>query len=339
MAAVAALLESRTAVAALRRTLPRGGPGLVELPRFRRACGGSSKAGWWTPSCSPSTPALLPDLAELRRQLPGVPVVAYAPFRPDDGELLLACRKHAVPVAVEGVDDAVVGEMVIRASVTAERRRALADAPRMLRLTEPLQRSAWSVLLGEVERPVRTSDARAAPGREPGASLPAVRRRGRAQSQAGDRPHPDRLRRPAAGEPRLLDSHRGPAAPLRLVEPSERHGAPDRRTCPPAGWAGWGRGGCCRRLPGGTRGAGCRSSLSSEERSDEGSSHPVPMAARRSLASLGMTASPVRPCHPTPPPTILAHHPSLARNPICDYFHKLSRESVPFSQGIRTHGH
>ena len=104
------------------------------------------------------TPALLPDLAELRRQLPGVPVVAYAPFRPDDGELLLACRKHAVPVAVEGVDDAVVGEMVIRASVTAERRRALADAPRMLRLTEPLQRSAWSVLLGEVERPLRTSE-------------------------------------------------------------------------------------------------------------------------------------------------------------------------------------
>ena len=104
------------------------------------------------------TPALLPDLTELRRQLPGVPVVAYAPFRPDDGELLLACRKHAVPVAVEGVDDAVVGEMVIRVSVTAERRRALADAPRMLRLTEPLQRSAWSVLLGEVERPLRTSE-------------------------------------------------------------------------------------------------------------------------------------------------------------------------------------
>ena len=51
-----------------------------------------------------------------------------------------------------------VGDMVVRASVTAERRRALADAPRMLRLTEPLQRSAWSLLLGEVERPVRTTD-------------------------------------------------------------------------------------------------------------------------------------------------------------------------------------
>ena len=90
--------------------------------------------------------------------MPGVPVVAYAPFRPDDGDLLLACRRHAVAsVAVEGVDDAVIGEMVLLASITAERRRALADAPRMLRLTEPLQQAAWDLLVGEVERAVRTT--------------------------------------------------------------------------------------------------------------------------------------------------------------------------------------
>ena len=157
MAAVAALLESRTALIALRRTLPRGGPGLVTcrgLANLRRLL----ESRLVDAVVLALTPALLPELAELRRQLPGVPVVAYAPFRPDDGELLLACRKHAVPVAVEGVDDAVVGEMVVRTSLTAERRRALADAPRILRLTEPLQRSAWSVLLGEVERPLRTSE-------------------------------------------------------------------------------------------------------------------------------------------------------------------------------------
>jgi AraC-like DNA-binding protein len=157
VAAVAALLESRTAIAALRRTLPRGGPRLV-------SCRGSASLRRVLESrlvdavVLALTPALLPELADLRGRLPGVPVVAYAPFRPDDGELLLACRKHAVPVAVEGVDDAVVGDMVTRASVTAERRRALADAPRILRLTEPLQQSAWSVLLGEVERPLRTSE-------------------------------------------------------------------------------------------------------------------------------------------------------------------------------------
>jgi AraC-like DNA-binding protein len=157
VAAVAALLESRTALAALRRTLPRGGPGLVSCRGFaglRRVL----ESRLVDAVVLALTPALLPELADLRVRLPGVPVVVYAPFRPDDGELLLACRKHAVPVAVEGVDDAVVGDMVIRASVTAERRRALADAPRILRLTEPLQRSAWSVLLGEVERPLRTSE-------------------------------------------------------------------------------------------------------------------------------------------------------------------------------------
>jgi AraC-like DNA-binding protein len=157
VAAVAALLDSRTALTALRRTLPRGGPGLVTcrgITSLRRLLQNRLVDA----VVLAVTPALLPDLADLRRQLPGLPVVAYAPFRPDDGELLLACRKHAVPVAVEGVDDAVVGEMVVRASVTAERRRALADAPRLLRLTEPLQRASWTVLLGEVERPLRTSE-------------------------------------------------------------------------------------------------------------------------------------------------------------------------------------
>jgi AraC-like DNA-binding protein len=155
--AIAALLESRTALAALRRTLPRGGPSLVTcrgLAGLRRMLDSRLiDAVVLAP-----TALLLPDLAEFRSRLPGVPVVAYAPFRPDDGELLLACRRHSVTVLVEGVDDAVVGELVARASVTAERRRALADAPRMLRLTEPLQRSAWSLLLGEVERPLRTSE-------------------------------------------------------------------------------------------------------------------------------------------------------------------------------------
>jgi AraC-like DNA-binding protein len=102
-------------------------------------------------------PGLLPELSVLRARLPRVPLVVFGPFRPDDGELLLACRDSGSAVAVEGVDDPIVGELVVRSSITAERRRALADAPRVLRLTEPLQRSAWDLLVGEVERPIRTS--------------------------------------------------------------------------------------------------------------------------------------------------------------------------------------
>jgi AraC-like DNA-binding protein len=158
MAAVAALIDSRAGLQALRRTLPKGGPGVV-------SCRGPSGLRRMLQTrlvdavvLSPSG-VLLPELAELRTRLPGVPVIAYAPFRPDDGELLLACRKHAVAsIAVEGVDDAVIGDMVTRVSLTAERRRALAEAPRMLRLTEALQRAAWDLLLGAVERPIRTTE-------------------------------------------------------------------------------------------------------------------------------------------------------------------------------------
>ena len=157
MATIAALLESRAALLALRRTLPKAGPGVVACrspAALRRVL--ERRLVDAIVLC-PST-ALLPELEGMRRDLPGIPVVAYAPFRPDDGELLLACRRHAVAsVAVEGVDDPIVGDVVMRSSITAERRRALADAPRMLRLTEPLQQAAWSVLVGEVERPIRTT--------------------------------------------------------------------------------------------------------------------------------------------------------------------------------------
>jgi AraC-like DNA-binding protein len=157
VAAIATLLESRGALLALRRTLPKAGPGVVACrspAALRRMI--ERRLVDAVVLC-PSLPTLA-DLEALRRELPAVPVLAYAPFRPDDGELLLACRRQTLAgVAVEGVDDAIVGDMVMRASITAERRHALADAPRMLRLTEPLQQAAWDVLVGEVERPVRTT--------------------------------------------------------------------------------------------------------------------------------------------------------------------------------------
>lgn len=157
MPTIVALLESRAALLALRRTLPKEGPGVVACrspAALRRVL--ERRLVDAIVLC-PST-ALLPELEGIRREWPGIPVVAYAPFRPDDGELLLACRRHAVAsVAVEGVDDPIIGDVVMRSSITAERRRALADAPRVLRLTEPLQQAAWSVLVGEVERPIRTT--------------------------------------------------------------------------------------------------------------------------------------------------------------------------------------
>ena len=155
MPAIAALLESPAALVALRRTLPKGGPSVVSC-RSPAALHRLLDKRLVDAVVLALQPGLLPELTELRVRLPFIPLVAYGPFRPDDGELLLACREAVSAVAVEGVDDPIVGELVVRASITAERRRALADGPRVLRLTETLQRAAWDVLLGEVERPIRT---------------------------------------------------------------------------------------------------------------------------------------------------------------------------------------
>jgi AraC-like DNA-binding protein len=156
MPAIAALLESPAALVALRRTLPKGGPSVVSC-RSPAALHRLLNKRLIDAVVLAPQPGLLPELRELRQRLPCIPLVAYGPFRPDDGDLLLACRESVAAVAVEGVDDPIVGELVVRSSITAERRRALADAPRVLRLTETLQRAAWDVLLGEVERPIRTS--------------------------------------------------------------------------------------------------------------------------------------------------------------------------------------
>ena len=67
----------------------------------------------------------------------------------------------------------------MRYSASADRRRALADAPRVLRLADPLQRRVWHYLLERVDRPVRTGAiARTvrllAANISPGSSAPAA---------------------------------------------------------------------------------------------------------------------------------------------------------------------
>jgi len=95
-------------------------------------------------------------LAALAKEFPAVPLVAFAPFRSDDAELLLACAVTLrIPVAVEGVDDATFGDLLARSGATAHRRRAPADAPRILRLRTDLQRQIWDLTLALAHAPIR----------------------------------------------------------------------------------------------------------------------------------------------------------------------------------------
>jgi AraC-like DNA-binding protein len=100
------------------------------------------------------------DLAEgLVGSYPGIPLFAMSGFRPDDGPLLARCRAAGFRgVLVQGVDDTVAAELIATRSATSARRQLLADATRLLRLTEPLQLQAWEVVLTRVGSPSRTSD-------------------------------------------------------------------------------------------------------------------------------------------------------------------------------------
>lgn len=97
------------------------------------------------------------EMVPIRSSYPKIPVVVFGPFRSDDAQLLLSWhRLEVAAVAIEGVDDPVVGELVMRHTVSARRRLSLTDAPRMLRLTEPLQHAAWELLVAGPGRPPRT---------------------------------------------------------------------------------------------------------------------------------------------------------------------------------------
>jgi AraC-like DNA-binding protein len=159
MPVVAALLPGAEATQILRRSLPAGGSWSLVRCRTPTLLGEALltrlvDAIVFAPASTP-----LAALATLRARFPEIPWIAVAPFRPDDGPLLLECHGARVALLlVEGVDNAVAGDLVVRVSAAAERRRALVEAPRVLRLAEPLQRRVWFDLLDRVDQPVRTGD-------------------------------------------------------------------------------------------------------------------------------------------------------------------------------------
>ena len=165
MPAVAALLDSRAGLVTLRRTPASAPPSVVAC----RSVAGLRRAyeGHLLDAVVVGRKRLDDlDFDRLRRLFPQIPVVVYGPFRPDDGALLLRLkeRDRVAAVAVEGVDDSVVGNLVGRHTLSRVRQAALADAPRLLRLTEPLQREAWAALLSVAGRPVRTEELAAVLG-------------------------------------------------------------------------------------------------------------------------------------------------------------------------------
>lgn len=93
------------------------------------------------------------DVLGLPARFPRIPFYALSAFKPEDGGILARCRETGFAgVLVEGVDNAVAGEWIASRNAESARREALAEAPRLLRLSEPIQREAWFEVLGRVGR-------------------------------------------------------------------------------------------------------------------------------------------------------------------------------------------
>jgi len=157
MPAIAAILEHPEAVAALRRSLPRKD---VRVVRCRQLKALRALLARRVLEAAVVAPAVGPEaVAAFREAFPEITIVLYGKLRPDDGDTVLRWRRAGVSaVALQGVDDPVVGEIVRRVSLTARRREALAAGPRLLRLSERLQRDLWNLLVQEAGEPLKTDD-------------------------------------------------------------------------------------------------------------------------------------------------------------------------------------
>ena len=148
MPVVVALLPGADARQAIRRTLPVTGPwSLISSRTIRQLEQVLLTRLVDAVVFSPAITTLV-ELAPLRARFPDIPWMAFAPFRPDDGQTLADCRAHAIAlILIDGVDNAVAGELIVRHSAAAARRLAMQEAIRVLRLRDAVQRDVWTYLL------------------------------------------------------------------------------------------------------------------------------------------------------------------------------------------------
>lgn len=143
--------------ATLRRGLPRASHRVVGCRTAEQAARYLGDALVDAVVVDVQVPGAASTAFRLAQQFPRIPIFALSAFRPDDGALLAACRAAGLRgVLVEGVDEPIAAEFVAARTATAGRRQALADAPRRLRLTEPIQLDAWHEVLARAGAPMTT---------------------------------------------------------------------------------------------------------------------------------------------------------------------------------------
>jgi AraC-like DNA-binding protein len=97
-------------------------------------------------------------VAAQAREFPVIPFFGIAALHAAEGPALAHCVTYEfADVLIDGVDDVAARELVARQSFSSRFANALNDPPASLGLDTPLQRSAWTFIVGHAGRPVRTS--------------------------------------------------------------------------------------------------------------------------------------------------------------------------------------
>lgn len=149
MPAVAALLERRPALVALRRALP-GRPAQVLTARSPNHLIGLLIRHPVDAVVIGAEAARGATFAQLREEFTSLPVLLYAPIRSEDAPLLRQVhRQGAAGLLVEGVDEPVLGRLLRRGGLLARREAALLPLAARLDLREPLQVAAWRLIIAE----------------------------------------------------------------------------------------------------------------------------------------------------------------------------------------------
>jgi transcriptional regulator GlxA family with amidase domain len=86
-----------------------------------------------------------------------VPFLLLTSLLPADAPIVAKAAEHGVTdVLIDGVDDAVAREIVVRHAFSTRFERALTTPPAILRLDTPLQLAVWRSVVHRAGRPVRT---------------------------------------------------------------------------------------------------------------------------------------------------------------------------------------
>ncbi len=86
-----------------------------------------------------------------------LPFLLMTSLLPADGPLLARATEQGIAdVLIDGVDDAVAREVVLRRAFSSRFERALLEPPPLLHLETPLQLAVWRSVVRRAGRPVRT---------------------------------------------------------------------------------------------------------------------------------------------------------------------------------------